>query len=161
MLHVVRDGGGAGLPQLRDAIWALQDIGFCAHLTMFLAALADGERRAGVTDDALATIDVALDWCDAHGERWCMAELLRIKAEIVAGDASRAEELLRDLLDWARQQGALSWELRSAVSLLRLRRRHGDDAVGAETLLASVYARFREGFSTADMKDARALLGGG
>ena len=161
MLHVVRDGGGAGLKQLRDAIRALQDIGFCAHLTMFLGALADGERRAGVTDDALATIDVALDWCDAHGERWCMAELLRIKAEIVVGDASRAEELLRDSLDWARQQGALSWELRSAVSLLRLRWRHGDDAVGAETLLASVYARFREGFSTADMKDARALLGGG
>ena len=90
-----------------------------------------------------------------------MAELLRIKAEIVAEDASWAERLLRESLDWARQQGALSWELRSAASLVRLRRRHGDDAVGAETLLASVYARFREGFSTADMRDARALLGGG
>ena len=68
---------------------------------MFLGALADGQRRAGVTDDALATIGAALDWCDGRGERWCMAELLRIKAEIVAEDASWAERLLRESLDWA------------------------------------------------------------
>jgi hypothetical protein len=162
MLLVVGGDADRGLPQLRDAITELQEIGFCAHLTMFLAALAEGELRAGRAEDALSTIGVALDWCDAHEERWCMAELLRIKAEIIGRETSpaaiaQAEHHLHQALDWARRQDALSWELRVALSLARFRivQDRRDDA---RQILAPIYNRFAEGFETADVRSARAML---
>jgi predicted ATPase len=60
-------------------------------------------------------------------------------------------------LDWAKRQAALSWELRAATSLARLWRDQGRPADGA-TLLQPVYDRFTEGFATADLKSAKALL---
>ena len=60
-------------------------------------------------------------------------------------------------LDWARRQGALSWELRTATSLARLRQDQGR-AAEARSLLQPVYDRFSEGFETADLKTAKALL---
>jgi predicted ATPase len=60
-------------------------------------------------------------------------------------------------LDWARRQQALSWELRAAISLAELWR--GQQRVAeARELLDSVYARFTEGFATADLQHARTLL---
>ncbi|HUB43968.1 MAG TPA: hypothetical protein VMB73_03195, partial [Acetobacteraceae bacterium] len=69
-----------------------------------------------------------------------------------------AEERFRQALDRARQQGALSWELRAATSLARLLRDQGRSA-DAKALLQPVYDRFSEGFQTADLKTARELLG--
>jgi predicted ATPase len=60
-------------------------------------------------------------------------------------------------LDWARRQGALSWELRAATSLTRLRRDQGK-VQQARELLAPVYGWFTEGFDTRDLKEAKALL---
>ena len=62
----------------------------------------------------------------------------------------------RQALDWARRQGALSWELRAAMSLARLL--HDRDRIGARDLLASIYDRFTEGFGTADLITAKQLL---
>jgi predicted ATPase len=68
-----------------------------------------------------------------------------------------AEDHFRQALDWARRQGALSWELRAATSLARLLRDR--DRIGeARELLASVYGRFTEGFGTADLLTAKGLL---
>jgi hypothetical protein len=91
-----------------------------------------------------------------------MANLLRIKAEIIASSMSQAaadhaQRHLVAALVYARQQGALSWELQVATSLTRLLQRQGDPSA-ASTHLAPVYARFREGFETADMIAARGLL---
>jgi predicted ATPase len=91
-----------------------------------------------------------------------VAELLRIKGELVilegAIDATAAAEghFLR-ALDWAARQQALSWQLRTATSLARLR---GDQNRVAEAreLLAAVYGRFTEGFATPDLRAARSLL---
>jgi predicted ATPase len=71
--------------------------------------------------------------------------------------AATAEDHFRQALDWARRQGALSWELRAATSLARLLRDR--DRIGeARDLLSSVYGRFTEGFGTADLQAAKQLL---
>jgi hypothetical protein len=93
---------------------------------------------------------------------WCRPELLRIEAEAVLKDARcgadrTAEALFARSLDAAREQGALSWELRTATSLARLWRRQ-ERRPEAHALLASIYARFTEGFETADLVRARSLL---
>ncbi|MGJ4943604.1 hypothetical protein ACQR1W_23730 [Bradyrhizobium sp. HKCCYLS1011] len=93
---------------------------------------------------------------------WCRPELLRIEAEAILKDAcsgadETAEALFRRSLDAARKQGALSWELRTATSLARLWRRQ-NRGQAAHALLASIYARFTEGFETADLVRARSLL---
>jgi predicted ATPase len=91
-----------------------------------------------------------------------MAELLRIKGELLLvrdelKAAVAAEEHFRHALDWARRQHALSWELRGATSLARLwHRQHRTSH--ARKLLAPVYARFTEGFGTADLIAAKTLL---
>jgi len=71
--------------------------------------------------------------------------------------AAAAEDHFRQAIDWARRQGALSWELRAATSLARMWRDQGRSQEARE-LLASVYDRFTEGFDTADLKATKALL---
>jgi predicted ATPase len=90
-----------------------------------------------------------------------MAELVRVRGELLLlqgapGAAAAAEDHFRQALDWARRQGALSWELRAAMSLARLL--HDRDRIGARDLLASIYDRFTEGFGTADLITAKQLL---
>jgi hypothetical protein len=95
---------------------------------------------------------------------WCAAELLRVKAESLlredGANTAVAEALFQQSLDTAREQGALSWELRTATSLARLRHEQGR-AREAHDLLASVHARFTEGFETTDLLRAEALLSSG
>jgi predicted ATPase len=90
-----------------------------------------------------------------------LAELLRLKGSILvaAGSASliAAEDHFRQSLDWARRQGALSWELRAAMSLGELQRLKGR-IPEARMSIATVYERFTEGFATADLRSARALI---
>jgi predicted ATPase len=90
------------------------------------------------------------------------AELLRIKGELLLLQrapeaAAEAEDHFRQALDWARRQGALSWELRAAASLSRLLRDQSRSA-DATALPHPVYDRFTEGFETTDFKAAKALL---
>ncbi len=79
---------------------------------------------------------------------WCAAELLRAQGETLLkrspGNASRAEALFEESLEVARRQGALSWELRTAMSLARLRQSRGA-VQEAFRLLASVHAASRKG----------------
>jgi predicted ATPase len=74
-----------------------------------------------------------------------------------AGTVSEAETAIQQAIDVARRQNAKSWELRGATSLARLRRQQGRPQE-AVALLAPVYGRFTEGFDTADLKEAKALL---
>jgi predicted ATPase len=93
--------------------------------------------------------------------RWCAAELLRVKAAALLrkgeGNAAAVEGLWQRSLDTAREQGALSWELRTATSLACLW--HGKRRTReAHDLLTSVRDRFTEGFETADLVKASSLL---
>jgi predicted ATPase len=124
--------------------------------------LAQGLAAAGHVAQALATIDEALAKSERDEERWWIAELLRIKAELIllaegADAAPTAEAHLQDALGWTRRQSALSLELRCATDLARLWQQQGR-AAPARDLLAPIYARFTEGFATADLEAAKALL---
>jgi hypothetical protein len=121
--------------------------------------LAETLGRAGETALARTTIDAALAQAERNHEGWCIPELLRIKGDLLldggAGDA--AEECLLRSYELACAQQALSWELRTAMSLARLRRGQ-HRIVEARALLGAVYERFSEGFASADLRRARSLL---
>ena len=124
--------------------------------------LAEGLGAAGQVTEGLMSIGGALAQSERGEGRWCVPELLRIKGELLLLDAvpnaaAAAEDHFRQGLDWARRQGALSWELRCATSLARLRRDQARSKEARE-LLAPVYDRFTEGFATADLKAAEALI---
>ncbi len=145
----------AGLDELGEARSALQFLAF-------LSEMAEALGRAGQIADGLATIEEAMERSERTEERWVNAELLRIKGELLllegaSGATPAAEDHFRKGLDWAHRQSALSWELRCATSLARLLSAHGRSA-DATALLQPVYNRFTEGFATADLKAAKALL---
>jgi predicted ATPase len=127
-----------------------------------LGSLAEGLAATERFREALAAIEDALDRSDRHGERWYLPELLRVKGELLiqyAGDggSSAAERFFLEAIEVSRRQEALFWELRAAISLARLRMTH-DQPDDARRTLALVFDRFTEGFDTADMRSARALL---
>jgi predicted ATPase len=114
---------------------------------------------AGQIGEAGALLSQALQIVETTGERWFEAELRRRKGQLLLrqGDAEAAEELYHKALSIAREQEAKLWELRAAVSLVRL---WGDQGRRAEArdLLAPIYGWFTEGFDTADLWEAKALL---
>jgi predicted ATPase len=162
MLCLRHDKHSEGLKLLAVAVNELRDAGYALYHTALLAELADALGRTGETGRALTVIDEALAQSSRNNERWCRAELLRVKAEILllqnspSGEAA-AEDHLQQSLAWARQCEALAWELRTATSLCRLRYRQGRAALGRE-LLSPIYSQFSEGFHTADLTSARLLL---
>ena len=161
-LRVRRGDVDRGLTLIRGAVDELGDARFNQYRTAFLSTLAAGSAAAGQVAAGRAAIDAALAQAERTGEGWCVAELRRIKGELIlkeaASDACRAaEEHFRSSIETARVQGALAWMLRSATSLARLQRRSGR-IPEARGLLASVYGDFTEGLDLADLKAARALL---
>jgi predicted ATPase len=161
VLEIKRGDVGIGLRQLRDAYNDLGDARFAA-VRLIGFHLAELLGSAGQIADGLEVINEALERSDHSDECWAVAELLRVKGELLLlqgarGGAVAAENQFRQALEQARPQGALSWELRAATSLARLLRdqRRFD---GAIALLQPVYQRFTEGFETADVKTANALL---
>jgi predicted ATPase len=162
VLLVKRGEIGTGLELLRTAFSRIPQNAFILLYTLFLAEIADALGRDAKAAEGLSIIDEALARSERNEERWCVAELLRIKGELILREgapqaATAAEEHFLRSLDWARRQGALSWELRTATSLARLQQDQGR-AAEARSLLQSVYDRFSEGFETADLKTAKAHL---
>jgi predicted ATPase/DNA-binding winged helix-turn-helix (wHTH) protein len=153
-----------GLPLLRAALDELRGTGYVLRYTGFLGVLAEGLGGAGQVAEGLMAIEEALERSERNDARWCMAELLRIKGELLLLEgglkaAAAAENHFRQAVDWARRQTALSWELRAAMSLARLWR---DQArrKQARGLLVPVYERLTEGFATTDLGAAKALIDG-
>jgi predicted ATPase len=160
---LIRRGNIAqGLEPLRAGLGEMPEGSFHMRYTAFLGELADALGACGAIAVGLETIDRALERSERHEERWCIAELLRIKGRLLLatgepGASAAAEDHFRRSLDWARQQQALSWELRTAISLGELMADQGRPADGGD-LLSSVYGRFGEGFDTADLQRAKSLL---
>jgi predicted ATPase/DNA-binding winged helix-turn-helix (wHTH) protein len=153
-----------GLKLLRTALGELRKTGSALRYAAFLGVLAESLAGAGRVAAGRAAVDEALALSESNEGRWCIAELLRIKGEIILLEnvpdaAAAAEDHFRQALDWARRQSALSWELRAATSLARMWRDQGRSKEASE-LLAPVYDRFTEGLETADIKAAKALLDG-
>jgi len=120
------------------------------------ALLAEACEIAGKIEEAVTLLDEALQ---RTGARWFAAEFSRRKGQLLLrqGHHEAAEELFCKALSIAEEQEAKMWELRAAVSLGRLRCEQGRRAE-ARDLLAPVYGWFSEGFDTADLKEAKALL---
>jgi TOMM system kinase/cyclase fusion protein len=153
--------GSAGMAQIREGLAAFQATGAEVGRPYFLALLAEAYGRGGQAEERLSILDEALAAVQKTGERWCEAELYRLKGELVLGrfskDYAEAETCFRQALDIAHHQQAKSLELRAAMSLSHLRRQQGKrDEAGQ--LLAPVYSWFTEGFDTADLQQAKALL---
>ena len=122
MLSIKRDGDDTGLRLLRTALDELRETGSILRDSGFLCALAEGFAGTGQVAEGLAAVDQALERSESNGERWCIAELLRVKGELIllenGPDAAAAAE---DPLPASPRPGAparcLSWELRAATSL--------------------------------------------
>jgi predicted ATPase/DNA-binding winged helix-turn-helix (wHTH) protein len=126
----------------------------------FLSDLAQAQASTGQPDRALKTIAHAVDTV-GENTSFHVPEMLRIRGEILAGlaspDLAQAEASFQASLELARRQSALSWELRTAMSLARLWQRQGLFKQ-ADGLLRPLHGRISEGFETADLKAARLLL---
>jgi predicted ATPase len=162
VLIIERGDVATGLRLLRAGFDELSEALPILSYVMFLGILAEVLGQAGQIADGLSTIEEAIDYSERTEERWLIAELLRVKGELLLlqggqGAVAGAEDHFRRAFDWARRQGALSWELRAATSLARLLRGQGCPAEGM-ALLQPVYDRFTEGFDTADLKAAKTLL---
>ena len=145
---------------LRTGLKNLQQTQSETLYTVFLTGLAEVLMTSAQLDEAFATADEALKRTEYSNALWWMPEAIRIKGEVLLScnsDSNQAEHHFRRSLDLAHRQGALSWELRAATSLARLLRDQGRSAK-ALALLHPVYDRFTEGFDTADLKAAEALL---
>jgi class 3 adenylate cyclase/predicted ATPase len=176
-----------GLAQMRRGLTALRATGAALRLTYYLALLAEACGQTGQAAEGLALLTEALTLVDTTGERWWEAELYWLQGELllhaecgrsqspgatawaqrsfppptrsrrVQNAELTAEECFYQALDIARRQHARSLELRTAMSLSRLWQRQGK-RTEAHQLLAEIYNWFTEGFDTADLQDARALL---
>jgi predicted ATPase len=130
-------------------------------MPLFGCLMANVQAAAGQPLEALATIDQTFQAAEETGQHYSDSELSRLRGEFLLmceeSDAGAAEECFRKALDIARRQQAKSWELRATMSLARLLANLGrrDEA---RTILAEIYGWFTEGFDTADLKEARALL---
>jgi predicted ATPase len=158
---LIHEGNAAeGIALLRAAltIWDASGGKLWTHAK---AILAEGMAMTGDIDGALQLVDGQIAQIERSGweERIHYAEILRLKGWMLSlkGDGEGAEKNYLASLEWAREQQAKSWELRTATSLARLWRSQGkrNEAHG---LLEPVYNWFTEGFDTKDLKEAKLLL---
>jgi predicted ATPase len=148
-----------GIAEMRDALAAMPSRGGELGRPGYLAWLAAAYDKAERTDEALALVAEALALVERRDERNWEAEIYRVKGELLleSGGSSEAETCFRRAIEIARRQSAKSLELRATTSLARLLDKQGRQDE-ARRILGEIYAWFTEGFDTADLKDAKALL---
>jgi predicted ATPase len=146
---------------LRLGLQRSREIGYLLFDAFFQGELAAVLASAGRVEEGLVEIDAALRYADQSESLWCTPELLRVKGELLARgageDVEAAEEWFMRACALAREQQALSWELRAAIGLARFWRDRGR-VTEAREILSEVHRAFTEGFETADVTAAQALL---
>ena len=150
-----------GIARMRHHLLESKGTGSETLNEYFLALVATALGRMRRFDEALRTIDEAFPFIERSDERLYEAEVHRLKGELLlahdASNAAQAEQSFRTAIEISRKQHAKSWELRATTSLARLLRDTGQRDE-ARAILAGIYGWFTEGFDTADLKDAKALL---
>jgi tetratricopeptide (TPR) repeat protein len=159
--HTVLGQDQEGLVQLCQGVQDFHDTGgelfrpyWLARLAEAYAQMAQFKKALRIVNDAFAVMHTNEEYCH-HAELHCLKGRLLLARS--ADNYTEAESCFHQALDIARQQEAKSWELRAATSLARLwkfQRKQQE----AYDLLAPVYSWFTEGFDTADLIDAKALL---
>lgn len=161
LFNIARGDLLAGTAALRRALEHRGMAGRGLRKPEFLGALAESLGSLGHTADGMEAIEECLRQSDEQGQRWYLAEALRIKGELLRRvDNEFAEDpqgyFLKSLAV-SRQQGCLSWELKAGVSSARLwlEKSRPDEARG---VLGPIYGRISEGFSTPTVESAKKLL---
>jgi len=171
--------GEEGIVQIRQGLAAHRARGTQVGRTTYLALLTEAYEKVARTEEGLVVLAEALAAANNNGERWCEAELYRLKGKLtlqkfqvpgfkfqVASTQhptpstqaqAEAEACFLKAIEIARRQQAKSLELRAVMSLSRLWQSQGKKAE-ARQMLAEIYGWFTEGFDTADLKEAKALL---
>jgi class 3 adenylate cyclase len=150
-----------GLAEMEIGISGCQRLVGVPRLQYLIALHAEASARTGKVEDALTSLSEALNHVEQTGEQVDYAEMLRLRGELLLmrdrSATAEAENSFRAALEVARVQEAKWWELRASMSLARVLRdtNRRDDA---RTILSKIYNWFTEGFDTADLKDAKALL---
>jgi len=158
---VVQGQGDAGLAHLRQGLEAILATGQMLGRSLRLVQFAEAAGHAGQVEEGLRLVAEALVAIEASGRGELLAEAHRLQGALLlqraVPEAIKAEACFQQALTVARRQQAKSWELRTATSLARLWQQQGKRQE-AYDLLAPIYHWFTEGFDTADLQDARALL---
>jgi predicted ATPase len=160
--------GEEGIAQLCLGLAAWRAAGSEVGRSYHLSLLAETYGKVGQAAEGLSAIAEALGFVRTTGESPWQAELYRLKGELLLMQAEMAhgraplptdvEACFQQALTIACRQGAKSLELRAVVSLALLWRHQGKRTEARE-LLAPIYGWFTEGFDTADLQEAKALLG--
>jgi DNA-binding winged helix-turn-helix (wHTH) protein/predicted ATPase len=147
-----------GLAQIRHGLAVHEATGARLARPYFLALLADALRSVGEIDESLRVLDDAVSLSRERGEERYLAELYRLKGELLlmsdAGKVKNAAACFNEAIQVAQRQKTKSLELRAATSLARLYKGEGP----ASKRLAEIYDSFTEGFDTRDLQAAKALL---
>jgi predicted ATPase/DNA-binding winged helix-turn-helix (wHTH) protein len=160
-LAILRGDTKTGVKDLQTTLERLHAARHEVLTTEFNIALAQGLAAMGRSDESKALLDETIRQVEVSGEMFYMPELLRMKGGLLLSmrepDLREVKICFRESLELSRRQGARSWELRTAIDLAKLLADQGQIDNG-RTLLQPVYAGFSEGFETADLKTAEALL---
>ena len=157
---LAKEGQPHGIAMIRDAMARMASTRFALFRPMFGSMLAEACASVGQIDEALSAVDQVLPIAQTE-DRYYEAELNRLRGELLlmqdASNSPQAEQYFRTAIEIAWRQSAKSWELRATTSLARLLAKQGkrDEA---RAMLSEIYNWFTEGFDTADLKDAKALL---
>ena len=157
----VQGQGEAGIAQMHQGMAAVLAMGQTLAQPFCLVLLAEAAGHVGQVDRGAAPAGRGAGGVEASGRGDMLAEAYRLQGELLlrqaVPDAAQAEACFQQALAIARRQQAKSWELRAAMSLSRLWQQQGKRAE-ARQLLAPIYGWFTEGFDTADLQEAKALL---
>jgi class 3 adenylate cyclase/predicted ATPase len=150
-----------GIAEIREGLTTYRSTGARYHSGLHLAMFAQALAACGRHHEGLSALREAAAFVEETGERYMEAEIYRIEGNLLlaANGSTEAEACYARALEVARAREARSLELRAACDLACLWAGRGERARAAD-LLAPVYGWFTEGFETADLKDARALLDG-
>ena len=170
--------GEEGIKQIQQGMAGAQVTGVEVSRPYHLVLLAKAYGRTGQGEEGLTVLTEALTVMNKTGERWCEAELYRLKGQLtlqkfqvsgskfqvqeslkseVRGPELEAEEYFLKAIEIARKQQAKSLELRTVTSLSRLWQSQGKKEQ-ARQVLAEIYGWFTEGFDTKDLQEAKVLL---
>jgi predicted ATPase len=153
--------GEEGIAEMRQGLIDWRALGVRTAVPYHLTLLAEAHGACGQVEEGLRLLAEALAVVHETGERFHEAELYRMQGDLLLRQATldvhQAETCFQQALDVARRQQAKSWELRAAMSMSRLWQRQGK-RTEAQELLAPIYNWFTEGFDTADLQEAKALL---
>jgi predicted ATPase len=149
-----------GIQEILESLAAQKAAGSMIARTQFLAILADALIAGSRFEEARTAVNDGLEVAESTADHYWDSELLRYKGELILltmNDVPEAESYLRQAIEHAREHGAKSLELRATISLARLWKNEGRKS-DARHMIGHIYGWFTEGFDTADLIEAKALI---